>query len=250
MKIIQARFLILILFTMSFPNLVTPQENINQDLNFAIHRILQPLSISKKKLNESNTLSDLNKYYKASWIRTYINVEILTKHKGISKKSIAKNESLTQEQKDLLQSIDVGSEITVRVNYIPENNLKQNEAKEINFTFTVDPETEAQYIGGEQKMNNYFKTNAIDKIGVDVFKGYDLATVRFTVDEEGKVVDSYIFESSKKPEIDDLLLRTICNMPTWKPAQYANGKKVKQEFVLAVGNMENCSLNLLNIGKF
>ena len=36
-------------------------------------------------------------------------------------------------------------------------------------------------------------------------------------------------------------------MPSWKPAAYANGMKVKQDFVLTVGDMTSCVVNLLNI---
>ena len=93
------------------------------------------------------------------------------------------------------------------------------------------------------------KENAIDKIPNGVFEGYDLAIVKFSVDEEGRVVDAHIFWPFKEEKIDALLLETICNMPSWKPAEFANGTTVQQEFVLTVGNHESCAINLLNIGQ-
>ena len=91
----------------------------------------------------------------------------------------------------------------------------------------------------------------MDKIPDGSFIGYDLAAVKFTINEEGKITDAHIFgseyQTSKNEKIDELLLETICNMSTWKPAEYANGTKVKQEFVLTVGNLENCMINLFNI---
>jgi len=44
-------------------------------------------------------------------------------------------------------------------------------------------------------------------------------------------------------------LETIQKMPCWKPAKYANGTTVKQDFVLTVGNMENCIMPMLNISR-
>jgi len=36
-------------------------------------------------------------------------------------------------------------------------------------------------------------------------------------------------------------------MANWQPAEYANGLKVRQEFVLTIGDHRSCTINLLNI---
>ena len=87
----------------------------------------------------------------------------------------------------------------------------------------------------------------MDQIPDGLFTGYDLAAVKFTIDEAGRITDAHVFWPSKDEKTDALLLETICNMPNWKPAAYADGTTVKQEFVLTVGNMENCAIHLLNI---
>jgi len=61
------------------------------------------------------------------------------------------------------------------------------------------------------------------------------------------VINAHIVESSKDEKIDEIFLQTIQNMPLWKPAEFANGTTVSQDFVLTVGNMESCVVNLLNI---
>ena len=144
---------------------------------------------------------------------------------------------------------DLGAEITVTMQYIPENTVKQNDIKEINFTFTVDPETEAKYYGGQQQLQQYLKDNLSDRISGASFKKHQLAAVKFTIDEEGYINDPHVFWTSDDEKTDELLLETICNMPRWKPAEYSNGIKVKQEFALTVGDMESCVVNLLNIRK-
>lgn len=241
----------LVLVYFGFGNFGIPEQLAisANDLKYEVNRVYAPLSISKEQLNKANTLIDINRYYKASWVKEYVSVEVLTTHKGKIKKAISQNNILSKEQKKLLKKADIGTEIEVKVLYLPENNLKHNDVKENNFAFIVNPENTAKYIGGEQKLNEYLKKNAIGKIADDHFKGYALAAVKFTVNEKGQIINEHIFETSKDEKIDQLLLKVISDMPNWKPAEYANGIKVKQEFVLTVGNHESCVINTLNIGR-
>ena len=164
-------------------------------------------------------------------------------------KAVGKNDILTREQKDIMNRADVGTAISVKARYIPENNLKHNDIKEINFTFTPAPENDATYVGGEEELRKYLKEKAIDKIPDGIFVNWALAAVKFAVNEDGEIIDVHIFESSKDEKTDGILLEAIRNMPCWKPAEYTNGRKVKQEFVLTVGNMENCVVHTLHIRR-
>lgn len=238
----------LIMLFLAFPYLGSSQDSSTDELSFEVNRNYPPISITKEKLKEAHTLIDLNEHYKSSWIRTYISVEISTSHKGKTRKAGSKSDILTQEQKDNMHTADVDADISVKVQYLPENTLKHNDTKEINFTFSVNPESEASYAGGQQQLKKYLKEKAINEIPDGSFVNYDLAAVKFTVDEEGRIIDPLVL-LPKDEKIDKLLLEAICNMPNWKPAAYANGIKVKQEFVFTVGNMENCMVNLLNIRK-
>ena len=102
------------------------------------------------------------------------------------------------------------------------------------------PETEAQYLGGYQLLKQYLKENAIDKISETNAKQLQLATVRFTINEEGQIIDAQIFKTSEDEKIDKLLLEAINKMPKWKPAENFNGIKVKQKFEFSVGNIVGC----------
>lgn len=79
------------------------------------------------------------------------------------------------------------------------------------------------------------------------FTGYDLTAIQFTITEQGHIKGVQVALPSKDPKIDDMLVTAISKMPNWKPAEFSNGLKVKQNFVLTVGNTENCMVNLLNI---
>ncbi len=251
MKNIQNKLMVLLFIAIAFPHPGSSQDSLNIELQYEVNRTYPSISISKEKLNGAHCLVDLNEYYKPSWVREYISVEVLASHKGKVRKAVSKNDTLSQEQKDIMEMADVGKDIAVKVRYIPENTLPHNDVKEFDFKFTVDPENEATFPGGQQQLKQYLKEKAIDKIPDGSFKNYDLAAIKFTVNKDGQIIDAHIFgneyRTSKNEKIDELLLKTICNMPNWKPAEYANGTKVKQDFVLTVGNMNSCLVPLLNI---
>lgn len=247
MKNIPNKLIILLFITLSFPHFGFSQEPSSHELRFEVNKAYPSISISKEQLNKALTLIDLNTYYDSAWVKEYISVEVLASFEGKIKKIKGKNDTLSLEQQEFMKMADAGTDISVKVHYIPENNLKHNEAREMNFTFSIDPDKDASFPGGPQQLNQYLRENAIDNIPAGSFQGYDLATVKFSIDETGKVINPYVFWPSKKEEIEEMLLEAIGNMPDWLPASYGNGKNVKQEFVLTVGNMENCVINLLNI---
>ena len=243
----QIKLIPLLFIGFVFSNFGSAQDHVNFDLTCEVNKVYPPISITSAQLKDAHTLIDLNRYYKPSWVKTYISTEIVASEQGNLRKVRSKNDTLSQAQKDLMNRADVGTDIAVKVQYIPENTLKNKEPKEINFTFTVDPESEAQYVGGQQQLQEYLKANIMDKVAATSFQQYQLTAVKFTIDEEGKIVDTHVVERSKDEKIDELLVETICKMPNWKPAAYANGRKVKQDFVLTVGDMTSCVVNLLNI---
>ncbi len=247
MKNIRNSLFLLLLVFLAFPFTASAQDSLAFELKYDVHRVYPGFSISKEKLIEAQTISDLNQYYKSSWVKEYISVEIVASVDGREMKAVSKDDLLNQKQKDLMNKADVATEITVIVNYIPDNTLSHNDAKETDFTFTVDPESEASYPGGQAQLHQYIKANAIDKIPDGTFTKYNLTAVKFAINEDGQVVDAQVSETSKNKKTDEILLEAVNAMPRWKPAEYANGKKVKQEFVLAVGDMESCTVNLLNI---
>ena len=223
------------------------QFNSDEKLEYVVEKVFKPLSISKEKLNNAETVGDLREHFKPSWVREYLSVEILTTQNGSTKKAINKIGKLSEEQKTNMQTNDAGKDISVKIKYIPENNLKNNDAKEMNFSFLVYPEQEASYPGGQKKLQKYLKKNAIDKIPEGIITSFELAAVKFTVTKDGKIINPKLAWSSNDENVDKLLLETVQNMPSWKPAEFANGTKIDQEFAFAVGNMESCVVNILNI---
>ncbi|MFM9949805.1 MAG: energy transducer TonB [Saprospiraceae bacterium] len=248
----------LLFITLAFHYPGSSQGSLTNELKFEVNRVNPPVSITKEKLKKANTLIELNNeandldlYFKPSWIRAYISVEVSASCKGKKRKAVSKNDALSQEQKDIMNMADAGTGISVQIQYIPENTLTHNDVKDLNFTFTVDPENEAKYSGGQQKLNQYLMEHAISKIPDGSFKNYDLTAIKFTINEAGEIINAHVFESVyqsyKNEKVNKLLLEAVRSMPCWEPAKFSNGIKVKQDFVLTVGNMESCVINLLNI---
>jgi hypothetical protein len=239
--------LIFLLIAIALPYLPFCQDSLIYEIQYDVTRVYPSPTISRKQLNEANSLLDLNKQYQSSWVKEYRTVEIKTINKGTKTIAITGDDTLSQEQKDNMNKADPGSSISVYVQYIPDNNLTHNDVKEMNFTFSVDPENEAKFPGGKQKLIQYLKDNGIEKISESNIHKDNLAAVKFTITEDGKVINAHVFSAAKDEKTDALLLEIICNMPDWEPAKYANGLKVKQEFVLMIGDMKSCVLNLLYV---
>jgi hypothetical protein len=240
-------FVLLILLLMVFPYPGSSQDSFNTEPVYEVNRVLPAISLTKEKLAEATTLIDLNKKYPSSWVREYLSVEIITTEKGKTRNAVSENDTLSQEQKDNMRTADSGTDFSVIVRYIPENTLKQNDAKDMEFRVSVDPDQEASFPGGPQQLEQYLNEEVNQKIQDSIFTGYKLAAVKFTINEEGQVIDAHVFWTSEDEKVDAIMLDAICSMPNWKPAEYSDGTKVKQEFAFTVGNMESCVLPLLNI---
>jgi len=249
MKPILKIFSLFLIFNCALPFLSTAQEKESLEITAEVNRVYPPVSITKEKLKNAESLLDINSRYEADWVREYVIVEISASIDGKMKKTIASNDILTTEQMDLINKADLGTDILVRVEYIPENNLSIKDIKEMDFSFIIDPENDAQFEGGEAELTKYLKVNALDKVSLKHFKEYQLAAYKFTINEKGQIIEPSVFWSSDDAKTDELLISAICNMPTWKPAEHADGTRVSQEFVLSVGDMRSCVVNLLHINQ-
>lgn len=207
----------------------------SQEQKYSI-RSASSRQITQEKILGANTLSDICQGYPSTWISDYISTKIQTTQNGKSLVASGSDEVLSVAQKNILQAVDAGTDIGIYVSYrnrnpvtdvIQENNL--------HFSITLKLRTEAMFIGGAEKMNQYFSEKSINQIALsepNTFKG---ALVSFTVDAEGKVIQAKVTQSSGNAVTDDLLLKAINKMPRWKPATGANGKKVAQQFVFSLG---------------
>lgn len=223
-----------------------PAQTSEQELvYFEVDKIQPFISLDHSALQSAETLMDLNPRYPADWVEKYLQVAVITQQAGTIKKTISQSATLSPEQKNDLLHADENTQIEVAVSYIPRNNLSQNQAKDIHFSFLVQPTKDAYFPDGPAALRSYLKEKAIQYIPEGTFTGYDLAAVQFTVDESGAIDQVELFQSSKDEKTDRLVLETIQNMPCWQPARLASGRPVAQKFAFTIGNHDNCMLNLL-----
>ena len=243
-----------------FSTHVFAQGNSESKLKYEVKRIYPAISISKEKIKELSSINEFrsevngqNLSYNPDWVKRFISVEISAAVRGENKTATSKSDIITQEQKDIINAVDAGNKLFIKIDYIPENTLQKNDPKELRFAVFVNPDKSAEFPGGQKALYAYLKEKAITNIPASSFVDYDMASVRFTISEEGEVTQVHSFGQEygafKNERIINLLSETIQNMPCWSPAEYADGTKVSQDFVLNVGNMENCIVHTLNIKR-
>jgi TonB family protein len=175
----------------------------------------------------------------------YVSVEISGICNGKIQASQNTNDELTTEQKNILNTVDPGTDIRIKIKFKYKNKKKNNfdngKIIEGELAVTAVPETEAEYPGGFKQLTEYLTENVINKISEKSFpEKIRQAIVKFTVNEEGQIVAAKIFRSSTDLKTDILLLNAITKMPKWKPAKNSKGIKVKQEFSIPFGNSDGC----------
>jgi TonB family protein len=188
------------------------------------------------------TLRDLYSRYHESWVASYRNVEITSVCEGIGNLAVSKNDTLTFEQLTLLRNADSDCRIDVVIDYIPQNNLKDNPPRKYNFSLTVVPVMEAKFPGGIPELRNYLRKHIVDKVSKSTFEKIHLAAIKFNINEQGQVDRAHIFKSSNHEDVDAMMLQVIRHLPTWSPAENSTGNKVPQEFEFRMGtSMTMCN---------
>lgn len=201
-------------------------------------------TVNKEMLNQVSFVNELVDGFPANWISEYVSVTIMTTAHGEIMEAKSSNEKLTTEQKNILKSADLGSEIYINISY-KYNTVEASKSSAINLNsdvqsisikMTVTPETEvaAAFVGGDELMNTYLMENAIHKIPGSVARKIKTAQVTFTVNEAGKIENVQLSKTSNDPATDKLLVNVIANMPKWEPARNSKGKAVKQEFKFSI----------------
>lgn len=216
------------------------------DFDYKINTTHDGRVVNQQDIADAETIDDLITLYKPEWVKEYKSVDIVTIQDGNQVVVSGQDNRLSQVQKFAMQSIDANSEIKIVVNYLPNNNLKSNPVRNMDFSIHVAPDMEATFPGGESKLKSYLEKKAIKSVNGDIPQ-HQLAAVKFSVESDGSISNVSLHDPTTKTSVADVILNAIKEMPKWTPASYDNGLKVRQDFVLSVGDHKSCTLNLLNI---
>ncbi len=206
-----------------------------QDLKYEVNsKLVNP--IKKEKLSTAQVMGDLIPGYPTNWIMSYVSVSISGTCNGKPVTVKGSNEKLTEEQKTILNTADLGTNISVNIEYKTKNAISEElEISDMHYRTSYAPDMQAEYVSGKEQMTDYLKENIVTKIPESVSKQMTQAIVKFTVNEQGNIDSAEISKTSGDAKTDKLLLEAINHMPKWKPAQNSNGTKVKQNFEFVLG---------------
>lgn len=191
--------------------------------------------IDRQKLVKANSISDIIENYPENWIKDYNSVSISTIGENGTTESIGENAILTTEQKELLSS---AHEIHITVSYKKANHNNTIQNREMNTSFVVIPEIQAEYNGGYDKMISYLKDNSLKEINAKNLI-FPQSVISFIVNENGDIEHPELSQTSGDKSIDNMLVKMLKGMPQFTPAENAEGIKVKQKLTLSIG-VDNC----------
>ena len=198
---------------------------------------MESRGVSKETLNSAKTIRDIYPGDSLPAIDYFLFTEIIVTGNGKVMKASNSNGTLNQEQQNLLQTADIGSEIVMDIGYVDlGRGINIPGVRTMQLKSSIVPETEAEFPGGDPELSKYLEEKAIHKISSTKAKEMKGVIIRFTITEAGEITNSQVSVSSEDPEIDKLLLDAINKMPLWVPAKNAEGIKVSQEFEFSVGN--------------
>jgi len=212
-------------------------DNIEQQLFFNIRgRFNKSLTISQ--LFNSKLIKDFVSYYPSEWISEYVSVEMNFHVDGKEIVTQSKNDTLTKEQIEIINSLEINDDISIKVKYKSENAVSHEvEIREMEeLSFMIVPEHQAMYVFGYDLLIQYLEENSLDKIPVSIQNNLDQLSIYFGINELGEIQNVRLEESSGNKEVDHLIIDLIQNMPAWDPAVNGDSIAVSQRFELTLGN--------------
>jgi TonB family protein len=175
------------------------------------------------------------------YLISYVSVDISTICNGKVLSSQNSSDILTSEQKTILVLAEPGTDIKIKIKFRFNNEAIDHASavdkiKEGEYVVTVIPQTEAEYPGGFNAFSEYFIKNVFNIIPEQsAAESLQQAVLKFTISEEGQIVNARMSKTSTDPKIDELILEATNKMPRWMPAQNSKGMKIKQEFSIPLG---------------
>jgi hypothetical protein len=226
------------------------QDESDYDLTIQMNTSVSSITVDATEFDDIKRFTDIDRHFKSEWVQEFLSIEVIIFRSGHPHMWNAKDDNITDDLRQAILNADSGSPIKVSYEYIAKNALDKNSVHTDGYTFTMLPDNDASFPGGDHNMNEYLVDAGLNKIEKKDIDTYNLAAVKFTVTESGHIEDAYIASKSKKAEVDKLLLNAVCNMPLWVPASYNDGVTVSQEYVLSIGDHGSCTVNVLNIHKY
>ena len=219
-------------------------------INFELGEIQKSLSFNirgryigtttKSRLSGSKLIKDFVSGYPSGWISDYVSIEMTFNKNGIEHIMHSSNDTLTPEQSDLINSLDINDNVILRVAYSYKNPVtNETEKRNMNdISLVVVPEFSAMPVFGYDVLIQYLEENSFEEIPVSLLNEMEQLIIHFSVNELGEINNAFIKQSSGFIEVDELILDLTNSLRNWTPAKDSNGKAVLQDFILTFGNVQ------------
>ena len=226
------------------------QDSLSYEMTFEVNRSSPTVVISPEDYKDIEQYTDLDIHFKSEWIEHFISAEITIIKDGKPEILKTQNHNITDDIRMAMLYADSGQKIRVSYEYLPKNSLQENIVRTDGFSFTISPDNDASFPGGEESMIEYLSRTAMNQVTIEDIDIYNLAAIKFTVSDSGDIINPQVVQPSNHPEIDTLLLNAICDMPSWDPASYDDGTRIAQDYVFTVGDHSSCVINVLDIRNY
>ena len=195
--------------------------------------------VEKTALDNANSIHDFLPQRFTESIISYHSVEIivLNDNKQTENRHLGKDDKLTPEQKNLIQSLDYSSNILIRAEFKEKNRITGRVSHGYATPhLTIVPFIQAEYFAGKDALVDYLKNNCGD-ITKDIDeKKLEPGKLYFTISKDGFISNINLAASSGYAHVDAHMKELLINLPgEWNPAKNIRGEKVEQTLVFSYG---------------
>ncbi len=195
---------------------------------------------TKSRLSGSKLIKDFVPGYPTDWVSDYVSVKMTINKDDHEYILHSSNDTLTKEQKELINSLDINDTVSIRVAYKCKN-AATNETEFRNMkdiSLVVVPEFSAMPVFGYDLLIEYLEENSLGEIPTSLQNKMDQLIIHFSVNELGEINNAIVKQSSGFIEVDELILDLTNSFRNWTPAKDNNGNAVLQDFILTFGNIQ------------
>jgi len=195
---------------------------------------------TKSRLSESKLIKDFVPGYPTEWVSDYVSIEMIFNKNDDEYILHSANDTLTPEQRELINSLDINDNVSIRIAY-KSKNAATNETEYRNMkdiSLVVVPEFSAMPVFGYDILIQYLEENSLSKIPTSLQKKMDQLIIHFSINELGEINNVIVKQSSGFIEVDELILDLTNSLRNWIPAKDNNGNAVLQDFILTFGNIQ------------
>jgi hypothetical protein len=195
---------------------------------------------TKSRLSNAKLIKDFVSGYPADWVSDYVSIEMIFNKNDNEYILHSINDTLTLEQRELINSLTINDHVSIRVAYKCEN-AATNETEFRNMkdiSLVVVPEFSAMPVFGYDILIQYLEDNSLSEIPTSLQKKMDQLIIHFSINELGEINNAIVKQSSGFIEVDELILDLTNSLRNWTPAKDNNGNAVLQDFILTFGNIQ------------